>query len=71
LIFTKPVLKFKAVTLASFQISHVLDKNKKSFRTGEIVKQAFLESANALFENFKNKSEILSATIHKRFTVIS
>ncbi|KAF0751864.1 zinc finger BED domain-containing protein 5-like [Aphis craccivora] len=61
LTFTKPVLKSKAATIASFRISHVLAKNKKSFQTGEIVKQAFLEGADALFENFKNKSEILSA----------
>ncbi|XP_026816124.1 general transcription factor II-I repeat domain-containing protein 2A-like [Rhopalosiphum maidis] len=61
LIFTKPVLKSKAATIASLRISHVLAKNKKSFRTGEIVKQAFLEGTDALFENFKNKSEILSA----------
>lgn len=59
--FAKLVLKSKAATIASFRISHVLAKNKKSFQTGEIVKQAFLEGADALFENFKNKSEILSA----------
>ncbi|XP_026819144.1 zinc finger MYM-type protein 6-like [Rhopalosiphum maidis] len=61
LIFTKPVLKSKAATIASFRISHVLAKNKKSFQTGEIVKQAFLEGTDALFENFKNKSEIFLA----------
>ncbi|XP_025407851.1 zinc finger BED domain-containing protein 5-like [Sipha flava] len=37
LIFTKPVLKSKATTIASFRISHVLAKNKKSFQTDEIL----------------------------------
>jgi len=63
LIFTKPVLKSKVVTITSFRISHVLVKNKKSFQTDEIVIKkiikTFLESANTSFENYKNKSDIL------------
>jgi len=58
LVKIKPVLKSKAATIASFRISHVLAKNKKSFQTGEIVKQAFLEDADALFENFKNNIRV-------------
>jgi len=53
LIFTKPVLKSKAATIALFRISHVSAKNKKSFQTDEKEKQAFLECQDALFENYK------------------
>jgi len=35
-------------------------KNKISFQTSEIVKEAVLEGADHLSENFKNKSEIVT-----------
>jgi hypothetical protein len=36
-------------------------KQKKSFADGEMVKEAFLEASDSLFDSFKNKSEIISA----------
>lgn len=48
-------------TEASYAITYVLAKHKKPYRDGEIFKEAFLESSEKLFSNFKNKSEILNA----------
>lgn len=36
-------------------------KHKKPFEDGEVLKEAFLEGANSLFGDFKNKTEIMSA----------
>ncbi|KAK0138833.1 General transcription factor II-I repeat domain-containing protein 2 [Merluccius polli] len=41
--------------------SRVLAKRKKPFMDGEIVKEAFLEAADVLFADFKNRKEIVSA----------
>ena len=60
-LFTRATSKSKAATIASFRVSRVLSKHKKPFQDGEIFKEAFLEAADSLFENFKNKSEIMSA----------
>lgn len=58
-IFTKLKTQSKAATIASYRVSHVLAKHKKTFQDGEIVKEAFLEAAHSLFEDFKNKAEIV------------
>lgn len=42
-------------------LSHVLAKNKNSFKEGEVVKEAFVKAAFALFGEFKNKTEIVAA----------
>ncbi|XP_049444494.1 general transcription factor II-I repeat domain-containing protein 2-like [Epinephelus fuscoguttatus] len=60
-IFTRPNTKGKAATIASYRVSHVLAKHKKSFKHGEVVKEAFIEAADALFDEFKNKMEIVAA----------
>ncbi|CAM4659072.1 unnamed protein product [Leuciscus chuanchicus] len=60
-IFTRPNTKGKAATIASYRVSHVLAKHKKSFKDGEVVKEAFVEAADALFGDFKNKSDIIAA----------
>ena len=60
-IFTKPILQSKAATTASFRVSYVLAKHKKPFEDGEMLKEAFIAGGEALFANFKNKAEIISA----------
>ncbi|CAH1110459.1 unnamed protein product [Psylliodes chrysocephalus] len=57
--FTKPLEKSKAATIASYKISHILAKNKKPFDDGVMIKECFLEAAESLFVNFKNKAEII------------
>lgn len=47
--------------IASYQISRPLAKRKKSFKDGELVKEALIETADALFGEFKNKTEIVAA----------
>ena len=47
--------KSKAATIASYRVSHVLAKHMKSFKDGEVVKEAFLEAADALLGDSKNK----------------
>nr|XP_055065219.1 general transcription factor II-I repeat domain-containing protein 2A-like [Misgurnus anguillicaudatus] len=60
-IFTKPKTQSKAATIASYRVSHVLAKYKKPFSDGDMVKEAFLEAADSLFDGFKNKTEIVKA----------
>lgn len=60
-IFTRPLTKSKAATIASFKVSHILAKHKKPYEDGELVKEAFLGAADSLFNDFKNKSEITAA----------
>lgn len=59
--FTKPLEKSKAATIASYKVSHILAKNNKPFEDGLMIKECFLEAAESLFVNFKNKAEIISA----------
>ena len=59
--FSQLTSKAKATTEASFQVSHLIVKNKKSFQAAEMVKEAFVEAADSLFRDFKNKAEILSS----------
>ena len=56
--FTQQISNAKAANQASFWVSHVIVKNRKSFRDGEMVKEAFIEAANSMFRDFKNKAEI-------------
>ena len=51
----------KAVTEASFRVNHFIAKKKKSFQDGEMVKDEFIEAADSLFRDFKNKPEILGS----------
>ena len=59
--FTKPTQQSKSATVASLKIVHLLAKKKKPFTDAEIIKEAMLEAADSLFEDFKNKTEILGA----------
>jgi len=51
----------KAATIASYRVFHVLGKHNEPFEDGDILKEAFLEAANSIFENFNNKTQILKA----------
>ncbi|XP_051259245.1 general transcription factor II-I repeat domain-containing protein 2-like [Dicentrarchus labrax] len=59
--FSQLTTKAKTTTEASFRVSHVLVKNKKSFQDGEMIKEAFVEAAESLFQDFKNKPEMVSS----------
>ena len=56
--FSRPNKKSKAATIASYRVSHVLAKHMKSFKDGEVVKEAFLEAADALLGDSKNNCSI-------------
>ncbi|XP_072377744.1 zinc finger BED domain-containing protein 5-like [Diabrotica undecimpunctata] len=60
LMFTRPVKQSVAAIIASFKISYILAQHKKPFEDGEVVKKASIEAANVLFEDFKNKTDIMS-----------
>ncbi|XP_069476392.1 general transcription factor II-I repeat domain-containing protein 2-like [Ambystoma mexicanum] len=51
----------KAATVASLKVAHILAKKKKPFEDGEIVKEAMLATADSLFQDFKNYSQIIAA----------
>lgn len=51
----------RTATIASYKAAEILIKHKKPFEDGEIWKEAFIKSAEVLFQNFKNKSEILTS----------
>lgn len=59
-VFPRPNTNGKAATITSYHVSRVLAEHKKSFKDGEVVKEAFIEAADVLFGNFKNKTEIIS-----------
>ena len=42
-------------------MSQIIAQKKKPYEDGEMIKQAFLEAADSLFANFRNKDEIVSA----------
>lgn len=78
--FKRPAKQSVAATIASFKISYILAKHKKPFEDGVMVKEAFVEAAEVLFDDFKNKTEILSAikevqlsrpTVTRRVEIIS
>lgn len=53
---TRPNTKGKAATIASYRVSRVLAEHKKSFK-------AFIEAADVLFGDLKNKTEPTEKTI--------
>ena len=57
--FTQQNSQAKAATETSLQESHSVIKHKKSFQDGEKIKEVFVEAADSLFRDFKNKPEIL------------
>uniref|UniRef100_A0A096MF30 HAT C-terminal dimerisation domain-containing protein n=1 Tax=Poecilia formosa TaxID=48698 RepID=A0A096MF30_POEFO len=57
--FSHLTTKAKAATEASFRVSHLIVKHKKSFQDGEMIKEAFVEAADSLFRDFKNKFKAL------------
>ena len=59
--FTQWNSQAKADIEASLRVSHSIIKNKKSFPDAEMIKEAFVEAADSLFLDFKNKLEILSS----------
>ena len=62
LILRKSSRQSKLATEAFYVISYVLVKHKKYYSNGEVfVREAFLESSEKLFNNFKNKNKILNA----------
>lgn len=60
-VFTRPIQLSKSATVASLKVSHLLAKKKKPFVDGELIKEAFLTAADSVFQNFKNKNEIIAA----------
>jgi len=46
----------KAATIASYRVFHILGKHNEPSEDSNILKEAFLEAATNLFENFKNKT---------------
>lgn len=60
-VFSQLTTKAKRATITSFQVDHAIVKNKRSFKDGEMIKEAFLEAADYLFRDFKNKPEIVSS----------
>jgi len=54
--FTKLQTQGKAATIASYHVCHVLGKHNEPFGDSDSLKNAFLEAANGLFENFNNKT---------------
>ena len=56
-----PRTQIKAATIASYRVCHVLGKHNQQFEDGDILKKAFLDAANSLFENFNNKTYIVKA----------
>lgn len=51
---------------ASYRISHILAKHKKSFKESEVVRKASVEAAYTLVGDFKNKTDIVAG--HQRDT---
>ena len=47
------------VTAASYIVSKEIAKHVKPFGEGQFIKQAWLECAPVLFENFKEKEKII------------
>lgn len=70
----------KAATKASFRVSHPVVKHNKSFQDGEKIKEAFVEAADLLCQDFKSKTEIISSikavqlprsTVTRRYEVLA
>lgn len=59
--FTKSANKMKVATIASFKVAHMLAIHKKPFEDGNIIKEAMLAASEILFQEAKNKNEIMSA----------
>ncbi|XP_073996419.1 general transcription factor II-I repeat domain-containing protein 2-like [Rhodnius prolixus] len=51
----------KTATIASFKVTDTLIKHNKPFHDGEVWKEAFIKAGEVLFQNFKNKSEIMAS----------
>lgn len=60
-LFTKPAVRHKAATEASFRVSHLLAKHKKPFTDGELIKQAMDIIADTVCNDFKKKDDIKTA----------
>lgn len=58
-LFIKPISQLK--NSASLKIAHLLAKKMKPFVEGEFIKEAMLLSAETLFDDYKNKNEIITA----------
>ena len=59
--FLKYNTNSKSATIASFKVAETLIKHYKPFQDGEIWKEAFIKAGEELFQNFKNKSEIMTS----------
>lgn len=56
-IFTRPNT---ASTIALYQVSHILATHKRSFKDGNVIKEAFLRLQIALFGDLKKKTAIVA-----------
>jgi hypothetical protein len=57
-IFSKPVNKANAATIASYKITEILAKKKKPFEDGNVIKECLVVAGNSLLNEFKNKTEM-------------
>lgn len=57
----RTVDRCKTATEASFRVAQIIAQKKKAYEDGEMIKQAFLEAADSLFDNFQNKREIMNS----------
>lgn len=60
-LFVRQISQSRKATSASFQIVHLLAKKLKPFVEGEIIKEAILLTAETIFDDYKNKNEIITA----------
>jgi hypothetical protein len=61
-IFSKPIYKAKAATIASYKITELTEEEEEEEEEdredGNVIKECLVVPGNALFNEFKNKTEI-------------
>lgn len=60
-LFKKSCSKSTLATVASLRVCRTFIQHKKHFTDGAVFKEAFLAAADSLFQNFRNKAEIVNA----------
>lgn len=55
---SKPAVRHKSATEASFRVSHLLAKHKKPFTDGELIKETMAVTADTVCNHFQNKDDI-------------
>jgi uncharacterized protein YydD (DUF2326 family) len=60
-IFSKPINKAKAATIALYKIIEMLAMKRKPFEDGNVITECLVVAGNSLFNEFKNRNELCSA----------